>query len=60
MASVFKRPLDVLKFWVQGMAGADIFVFPASPWEGDAHGRSWRPPTGEIRLSEFENVFVIG
>ena len=58
MGSVFKLPLDVLKFWVQGMAGADIFVFPASPWEGDAHGRSSRPPTGEIGLSEIHIVFA--
>ena len=58
MGIVFKRPLDVLKFRVQGMAGADISVFPASPWEGDAHGRSWRVLTGEIALSEFQNVFA--
>ena len=58
MGSVFKLPLDVLKFWVQGMAGADIFVFPASPWEGDAHGRSWRVLTGEIALLEIQNVFA--
>ena len=58
MGIVFKLPLDVLKFWVQGMAGADIFVFPASPWEGDAHGRSSRPPTGEIGLSEIHIVFA--
>ena len=58
MGIVFKRPLDDLKFWVQGMAGADISVFPASPWEGDAHGRSWRVLTGEIALSEIQNVFA--
>ena len=40
------------------MAGADIFVFPASPWEGDAHGRSWRVLTGEIALLEIQNVFA--
>ena len=40
------------------MAGADFFVFPASPWEGDAHGRSWRVLTGEIALLEIQNVFA--
>ena len=40
------------------MAGADIFVFPASPWEGDAHGRSWRVLTGKIALLEIQNVFA--
>ena len=58
MGSVFKLPLDVSKFWVQGLAVGDISVFPASPWQGDAHGRSWQPPTGEIGLSEFKNVFA--
>ena len=55
---ILKPPFDVLKFWVQGLAVGDISVFPASPWQGDAHARSWQPPTGEIGLSEIQNVLA--
>ena len=56
---VFKQRLDVLKFWVQGIAGADISVFLTSPCQGDAHGRSYGLLFSAFAMSESQKGNVI-